>query len=182
MKVCKTCIQQFIPNKSYCRKKTQTFCSHTCQAKWAIIKANEVKTPKPKTGKFLSCHTCNKDFYVPKYRLKKECTKYCSRSCLAKIHLAKFETPFKPLNKPHHKYKSLYINGKKIYEHRYIMEQNLGRKLQTWEHVHHINDDSSDNRIENLEILSNSDHQRKEWEFRKKYLKTISSSSSNDHP
>lgn len=37
------------------------------------------------------------------------------------------------------KYKALKINGKKIDEHRLIMEKILGRKLQRNEVIHHIN-------------------------------------------
>jgi len=42
------------------------------------------------------------------------------------------------------------------------MEQHLGRKLESWEHVHHIDGNHLNNNIENLEVLSNADHQRKE--------------------
>jgi hypothetical protein len=167
MKNCKTCNKEFI-----IKKKSQTFCSRPCQIKYASSRMIENHTNKPFTGKNIKCIVCHKEFYVRKYRIKKECTKYCSRSCLAKIHLKPYveKFGFKSLNKPHHQYKKIKINGKWVREHRYVMEQHIGRKLEKWEHVHHINDDSSDNRIENLEVLSNSDHQRKEFEFRKKYF------------
>jgi len=42
-------------------------------------------------------------------------------------------------------------NGQ-IFEHRYIMEQHLGRFLQEGENVHHINCVKNDNRIDNLEL------------------------------
>jgi hypothetical protein len=41
------------------------------------------------------------------------------------------------------------------------MEQHLGRELESWEHIDHINDDCTDDRIENLQILSQAENSRK---------------------
>lgn len=57
-----------------------------------------------------------------------------------------------------YRYKTIRVNGKKYDEHRYIMEQYLGRKLRRDEVVHHKNGDTRDNRIENLEVMSLSEH------------------------
>ncbi len=45
-----------------------------------------------------------------------------------------------------------------IFEHRFVMEKHIGRYLENQEDVHHINGDTSDNNLENLELLSHGEH------------------------
>ena len=59
-------------------------------------------------------------------------------------------------------YAPLYPNARKdgyICEHRYIMEQHIGRQLEKDEFVHHLNGIRYDNRIENLAIVNKHNHE-----------------------
>ncbi len=59
------------------------------------------------------------------------------------------------------KYKKLSINGRKIDEHRYIIEQHLDRKLDRNELVHHIDGNKRNNELYNLELIPIREHVKK---------------------
>lgn len=69
-------------------------------------------------------------------------------------------------NNKKYPYRSIYINGFFIPEHRYIFEQKTKRKLLVTDIVHHINKNTLDNRIENLRVFQNhTDHMKAEGNF-----------------
>ena len=58
--------------------------------------------------------------------------------------------------------------GRYIAEHRYNLEQKIGRLLTKNEIAHHINGDKKDNRKENLELLTIGEHNKYHAKSRKR--------------
>jgi hypothetical protein len=61
------------------------------------------------------------------------------------------------LHKPKHRQA---IKSGYVAEHRMVMSDILGRRLDSREEVHHINGVHSDNRPENLTVIAKGKHQR----------------------
>ncbi len=130
-------------------KHPRTYCSMSCVAKASSNKAE--RTTK-------TCLHCAETFTLLKSLVTESSPRnYCSRKCKIDAN----RNPDHPVfEKGKHLrsdgYIGLVINGKNTVEHRYVMEQHLGRSLKTHESVHHINGDRRDNRLENLELWSRS--------------------------
>jgi len=70
-------------------------------------------------------------------------------------------------------YKKLKINKYTIDEHRYIMQNIIGRKLDFNEVIHHIDGNKRNNDVSNLEIMQRSEHSRIHMKGRKVKESTI---------
>lgn len=141
------------------------FCAHHYH-KWR--KYGDPLTVKPAGGPRKprckkECLTCGKEFeFFPSRNTERK--KFCSRACLNKSIKG---APFVPFDKREwyepkkNGYLGKVFKGKMVWQHRFVMEEILGRPLLESEVVHHINGIKNDNRPDNLIVYDRSEHGRK---------------------
>ena len=61
---------------------------------------------------------------------------------------------------PHTRTRLIRRDGKKVRTHRWLMEQEIGRKLLPNEHVHHRDGNPLNNAPDNLEVIESAAHMR----------------------
>ena len=102
------------------------------------------------------CYICNKlhDRRGPRGGIRL----FCSDKCQKERMIQWYGLDDKGRKRDKQGYVDILIDCKFVREHRYVFEKYLGRKLIKGEVIHHRNGNKSDNRLENLQLLTNSTH------------------------
>lgn len=152
-KQCAYCKKSF-----FIRHQKAKFCSRLCSDKGRILKV------------MVNCKKCGKEFRDIENKKAKP-RKFCSQKCFYEYEIGKNHASWKGgrlINFQGYIFRYLPQHFRAnstgyILEHRFVMEEYLGRRLSAKEIVHHKNKNRKDNRIENLEILSRSEHNKKHF-------------------
>jgi len=130
----------------------------------------------------MKCKTCKK-FFKKRTNNKRDKNKFCSSRCaLAKVRTREHQIKAGKAGALVNiiKYRGTgtktYVKENGRHQHRVVMEKHLGRKLLFTDIVHHINENKKDNRLENLQLMTRSEHIKHHI-----HDKIIQSSKKNNH-
>lgn len=135
------------------------------------IESKKIGCRKYTMGLFL-CECNNKVERIKRDGIK---AKYCSHKCYANNRSKRGS--YKPDKKIMiNKYVYIYypehpkaMGSRKLYvaEHRLIMEKHIDRYLNENEIIHHLDEDTMNNNIKNLQIMTASEHSKHHQNFKK---------------
>ena len=121
--------------------------------------------PRPTIKIKLVCSWCKKGFELLRWQVTQKLRRgtesyFCSADCKHNTQRGKLSGTWKGGRRAYPSCKGyVTVNvspGKRMAEHRFVMQNHLGRELRKGEVVHHLNEDPSDNRIENLVLCESA--------------------------
>ena len=139
-----------------CKNEFYHYPSRKVSEKWNPYCSNKCRLARRN-----KCENCKIGFYAPPSNKGKYCSKKCHNESMRGFRGA--DHPQWKGGRYIRKDGYVFVRNPKnplklILEHRLVMSNYIGRELTISEHVHHKNENKSDNRIENLELLSHGQH------------------------
>lgn len=131
--VCDYCGKKFEQRNRHAARNNRSFCSRECG--WAA-KIKKI---------VVHCEWCGRPFEKKRTDIARTNHNLCDRGCY------QYFINFTQLDSP-----NTVVGGKVLY--RTLAEMKLGRKLTEGENVHHIDGNHSNNSVDNLKVLSKSEH------------------------
>ena len=184
LKICDNCGKPFEDTKKKNRKYPSRFCCYYCYEKWnRFNKKPNCKCSVCGKPMYMKPYRLNRLKHVGEIVCSKECSSLIRSDWMKGEGNHQFGLVGQ-LNSSYKNEDSLlksnYImspdkrNNKRVLKHRLLVEENWeifgekyfsknkdgSRKLKKGYVVHHINENKSDNRLENLQILSRSQHSK----------------------
>ncbi len=147
--ICPICECEFTPKNP---KRPSVTCSRSCANKmvWATIPKRRCG-PLPQPRVIAACAYCGRP--VKWAQRPGRQGKYCSRQCAGRAKATGGIYKGKD-----GRWRIVLRNGSKELYSRGVIAGQLGRDLEYDEIVHHVNGNCSDDRLENLQLMSRSEH------------------------
>lgn len=182
MAACQECGKEIPGSKWDKPSRPRVVCSRQCRGRMGRRKSaanarEETRRVIAAAGE-VECRECGKEIPRSKWdRPKAESRVACSRQCAGKMNTRKRKKPawkgamgaehprFKGGRVSNHGYTMVTgrdhpfpRRGHYILEHVMVIERHIGRRIAKSECVHHVNHVKTDNRLENLMLMSWAEH------------------------
>jgi hypothetical protein len=130
---CDNCGAEFEYQGNHRKRNEHYFCSKECGYEFKVKKI------------YVPCDWCGRQIYKKRSDVERSSHNFCDKGCY--MDYINFEKAGA---------KEQRVAGKKLY--RRLVEIKLGRKLEPDEEVHHIDGNHQNNRMDNLAVLTASEH------------------------
>lgn len=141
---CFYCGNDFLPPRV-----TSKYCSIKC------VKDHQYSERKKRKR---TCLNCGSIFFTTSEKIRLGFGLFCNKKCRYTYMVGENHPTWKGGTIDSSGYKQVYVKGKIVRDHRIVYEEHHGVSLSSNDVIHHKNGVKNDNRIENLQLMTRSEH------------------------